>query len=132
MNVTEIGYQEWRDVIFLRYVIEPPYLACHCDGCGVSFSIVHPLNYKKYGLVTSFHNKLRGGVSDLARISIKPTHVRDDSLINPGRVVRSGKAFQTKSNPPKDPPGTVVDSEQKGNLLIRDFYDRGTDCILYM
>ena len=34
-----------------------------------------------------------------------------------------------KSNPPQNPPRTAIDSEQKGDLLIRHLWERGTYCI---
>ena len=37
-----------------------------------------------------------------------------------------------KPKPPNKPPGTVADSEQKGELLIRDLWSWVMYCILYM
>ena len=42
-NGTELGAQEWRDSLFLRYGIEPPDLPDYCDGLGAAFSICHAL-----------------------------------------------------------------------------------------
>ena len=33
VNRTELGAQEWRDDLFLRYGLDPPELPTHCDGC---------------------------------------------------------------------------------------------------
>ena len=41
VNGTELGVQEWRDALFLRYGLEPPDLPSHCDGCNAKFSISH-------------------------------------------------------------------------------------------
>ena len=60
----------------------------YCDGCQAKFSISHALDCKKGGLVTACHNRLRGGVADLARKAFTPSHVRNDLLIYSGRAVR--------------------------------------------
>ena len=43
VNGKELGDQEWRDALFLRYEMEPPDLPSHCDGCDAKFSISHAL-----------------------------------------------------------------------------------------
>ena len=63
---TEMGVQEWRDTLFLRYGLEPPDLPTHYIGCQAKFSISHALDCKTGGLVTERHNELRDRVSDLA------------------------------------------------------------------
>ena len=81
VNGTEMGAQEWRDALFLRYGLEPPDLPSHCDGCDAKFSISHAFDCKKGGLVTACHNELRDGVADLAGKAFTPAHVRDDPRI---------------------------------------------------
>ena len=44
VNETELGAQEWRYYLFLRYGIVPPNLPEHCDECGVAFDIYHTLD----------------------------------------------------------------------------------------
>ena len=61
----ELGAQEWRNALFLRYGLKPPDLPTHCDGCQAKFSISHTLDCKKGGLVTARHNEIRDGVEDL-------------------------------------------------------------------
>ena len=39
VNGTELGPQEWRYSLFLRYGIDPPDLPDHFDSCGSEFSI---------------------------------------------------------------------------------------------
>ena len=34
--------------------------------------------------------------------------------------------------PPNYPPETYIESEQKGDVMIRDMWVRGTECIIYM
>ena len=60
-NGTDLGAQEWRDALFLRYGLEPPDLPTHCNGCEARFTISHALDCKKGGLVTARHNELRDG-----------------------------------------------------------------------
>ena len=42
VNGTDLGAQEWRDALFLRYDLEPRDLPTHCDGCQAKLSISHP------------------------------------------------------------------------------------------
>ena len=63
VNGTELGAQEWRDDLFLRYGLEPPDLPKYCDGCHARFLTSHSLDCKKKGLVTARHNELRDGVA---------------------------------------------------------------------
>ena len=131
-NGTDISIQEWRDVVFLWYGIDPPDLPHHCDGSRVGLSINHALACKKGGLVTYQHNELCGGVVDLACKDLTPTHVRSDPLITPGRAVRSDRYMQNTSEIPKKQPGTAVDSNKRGDLLIRYLSERGTVYMLDM
>ena len=47
VNGKDLGAQEWRDALFLRYGLEPPDLPKYCDGCKARFSISHALDCKK-------------------------------------------------------------------------------------
>ena len=40
-NGTELGAQEWRDALFLRYGLETPDLPTYCDGFQAKLSISH-------------------------------------------------------------------------------------------
>ena len=111
VNITELGDQEWRDEVFLRYLIEPPDLPRHCNICRVGFRIRHALDYNNDILVTSCHNKIRYGVANPVRNPFTPTHVRDNTLINPGHAVWIRKDFMAKSNPPNNSPRMMIYSE---------------------
>ena len=65
VNGTELGLQEWRDALFLRYSLEPPDVPTYCDGCNAKFTIYHALDCKRGGLVTARHNEIQDGVADL-------------------------------------------------------------------
>ena len=47
VNGTDMGAQEWRNALFLRYSLEPLDLPTYCDGCQAKFSISHALDCKK-------------------------------------------------------------------------------------
>ena len=96
-----------------------------------SFPSVTPLTVKKGGHVTARHNELRDWVADLAGKALTPSHVCDDPLIYSGRAVRRTKAApaganinsgQTAAQPPEV-------TEQKGDLLIRDLWQQGTESV---
>ena len=128
VNGTDLGAQEWRDAAFLRYGLEPSDLPKYCDGCNARFSICHDLDCKRGGLVTARHNELRDGVADLAGKAFTPSHVRNDPLIYQGWAVKSPKAKPARSsgsNKPMDTPPEAT--EQKGDLLLRDLCQNGTD-----
>ena len=98
VNGTDLGDQEWRDFLFLRYGLEPPDLPMYYDGCQAKFSISHALDCKKGGHVTARHNELRDWVADLANKAFTPSHVRDGPLIYSGRAVKRTKATPAGSN----------------------------------
>ena len=87
----ELGAQEWRDSLFLRYGINPPDLPSHYNGCGAGLSIYHYLDCNKCGLITECHNELCYGVSDLAGKAFTPAHMRDDPKIFTGCAVQGGE-----------------------------------------
>ena len=103
-NGTELGPQEWRDALFMRYGLDPPDLPKYCNGCEARFSISHALDCKKGGLVMERHFDICDGVADLAGKAFTPSHVRDDPLIYSGRAMSRTKlmpAGSTKKNPPE-------------------------------
>ena len=132
VNGTDLGAQDCRDALFLRYGLELPDLPKYWDGCEVRFSISHSLDCKKGGLVTACHNELRDGVADLAGKAFTLSHVRDDPLIYSGRAVSRMKptlAGSTKPNPTIETPAAPEVTEQKGDLLIRDLWQQVTDSV---
>ena len=121
-NRTELGAQEWRDALFLRYGLDHTDLPTHCTGYQAKLSISQALDCKKGSLVTARHNELRDGVADLEGKAFTPSDVRDDPLIYSGCAVK-----RTKATPAREGGNTyhsVVQptefTEQKGDLLIRD------------
>ena len=77
------------------------------------------------------HNDLRDGVSDLAGKSFTPSHVRNDPLIFAGLGVKRMKAMPDGASGTTDRDGAppTEATEQKGELLIRNLYQQGTDSV---
>ena len=77
------------------------------------------------------HNELHDGVADLAGKAFTPSHVRDDPLIYSGRAVKRMKASSDGSSGTTDQAGvlSLEVTEQKGDLLIRELWQNGTDSV---
>ena len=121
VNGTELGAQEWRYSLFLRYGINPPGLTGYCGSCGAALSIFHDLNCKKGGLIKARHKNLCYGVAYLTGKYFTPTHVHDEPKIFTGLAVCGGKdKSKVKGAPPKEK-GCL-----NGYLLIRDPWTQGT------
>ena len=77
------------------------------------------------------HNELRDGVIDLTGKAFTPSHVHKDTLIFVGCSVKRTKAKPAEASGTTDwdgaPPPEVTD--QKGDLLIRDLWQNGTDSV---
>ena len=129
VNGTELGSQEWRDTLFLRYGLEPLDLPTHCYSCQANFSISHDFDCKKDGLVTARHNELRDGVAELAGKAFTPSHVRNNPLIYSGCAVKRTKATPAGASGKNDQAGAPPPeaTEQKGDLLICDLWKNGMD-----
>ena len=111
VNGTELGAQEWRYALLLRYGLDPPDLPSHCDGCNAKFTISHVLECKKGGLVTARHNELRDGVADLAGKAFTPAHMRDNPLIYSGRAMSRTKPKSARSKLTTPSDATTAASE---------------------
>ena len=92
--------------------------------------ICHALGCKRGGLVTARHNELRDGVADLAGKAFTPSHVRDDPLIYQGCAMKRTKAKPAGTSDTIDLDGTPPEAKkQKGDLLLRDLRQNGTDSV---
>ena len=81
---------------------------------------------------TVMAHEICDGVADLAGKAFTPSQVRDDPLIYSGRAVSRTKptpAGSTKPNPTRETPEAQEVTEQKGDLLIRDLWQQGTDSV---
>ena len=131
VNRTELGAQEWRDPLFLRYALDPPDLPNYCNGCNAKFRICHALDCKRGSLIMARHNDLQYKVEDLCSKDSPPSHVRNDPLIFAGRAMKSPKAKPAGTSGLTDRDGALPPeaTEQKGDLLIRDLWNNGTDSV---
>ena len=77
------------------------------------------------------HNEFHDRVTDLAGKAFTPSYVRDNPIIYSGRAVNSTKATPAGAGGTTDqagaPPPEVTD--QKGDLLIHDLWQNGTDSV---
>jgi hypothetical protein len=130
VNGTELSAQEFRDALLLQYARCPPDLPIQCDGCQQKFSVRHALECKRGGLVISRHNEIRDELSDLASKAFFPSAVRDEPRIHTSR------ASETRSSPGKPASPAVKRlfqnnrTEDRGDILVRGLWARGTDCII--
>ena len=62
---------EFCDALSLQYhqsLLRVPFV---CDGCGASLSLGHVLDWRKRGLVTQRHNKIRDAMGDVLVVGYK-------------------------------------------------------------
>jgi hypothetical protein len=131
VNGTELSAQEFRDdALLLWYTRCPPDLPIQYDSCQQNFSLRHALERNCGGLVISRHNEIRDKLSDLASKAFFPSAVCDEPIIHTGR------ALELRSSPGKPESPAVKRllqnnrTEDRGDILIRGLWARGTDCII--
>lgn len=130
VNGTELSRQEFRDSLYLRYALTPPDLPSLCDGCGQKFSVPHALDCPNGGLIIARHNELRDELCDLAVRAIGRPAVRDEPLIHPSRPAAQPTASDKSAHPVQCNRRKQFDNDDRGDVLIRGLWARGTDCIL--
>jgi hypothetical protein len=70
-------------------------------------------------------------LAQLATKAFTPSTVRDEHLIRSGRVVENEKVLAPKNTNQQDPTTQEgAPEDERGDLLIRGFWARGTDCTL--
>ena len=123
VNGTELGAQEWRYVLFLRYGLDPPDLSHYCDNCNAKFSICQALNCKRGGLITVRHNEIHDRVADLDGKAFTPLSCARQPLIFSCCTVKRPKAntARNKGITVLDDAPTLKSTEQKVHLLMSDF-----------
>ena len=114
---TALTAREFRDATFLRYSLQPLSLPSCCDGCNEPFSIDHALTCKTGGLVILRHNELRDEYQCLAQWAYSNSAVWEEPLINPTFT-------------PDPATNQVTALGDRGDLMIRGLFERGTDSIL--
>ena len=128
VNGTKLSAQEFCDSLLLHYGRSPPDLPTHCDGCNKKFSVRHVLECKKGGLIISCHNEIHDEICDLAAQAFTPSSVRDEPKIHLSRSKEAINAMEAKSAVDRNLHKSQ--SEERGDLLIRGLWARGTDCII--
>jgi hypothetical protein len=125
VNGTELSAQEFRDALLMRYGITPPDLPATCDGCEGKFTLQHALSCKKGGLVIFRHNEIRDELVYLAGKALTPSAIRNEPLIHTGRI-----ADVTRPCPTSSTSSPAAGEDDRGDILLRGFWARGTDCIV--
>ena len=98
----------------------------NCDGCQAEFSVGHALQCKKGGLVILRHNEVRDEIAALAAAALTPSAVRTEPLITP-----TPNTAAPYAPPPLDAdPAAPIATVERGDLLLRGFFERSTDCII--
>jgi hypothetical protein len=110
---------EFCDSLHIRYGRTPAGLQPACDGCGASFNTHHAFSCAKGGLVIIRHKELRDALCDMASRAFPPSAVRDEPYIH--------RCCPTQARQPCTP---MAENEDRGDLLIRGLWERGTGCIL--
>jgi hypothetical protein len=109
----------------MRYGITPSDLPAQCDGCDARFTLQHALGCKKGGLVIFRHNEMRDELIHLAGKAFTPSAIRDEPLIR-GRAAENTKTCPDNCASANKP----VKEDDRGDILIRGFWARGTECIV--
>ena len=135
VNGLSLSSGEFRDGIALRYGLDITDLPKRCDGCGAKFSKLHALQCKTGALVLGRHDDLKNEVAYLATLATNSGSVRDEPIINIGRDAPTGPPASARISPtnrlppapssPKNPP-----SNDRGDILIRGFFEKATDCVI--
>ena len=127
INGTQLSATEFRDALLMRYAHTPGNLPSKCDGCGQKFDLRHALVCKRGGLVTSRHNEITAELRDLALLALPGSAVRFEPRIHLCRATGSSVANDSLS---QSSDSAASHSGERGDLLIRGLWSRGTDCIL--
>ena len=128
---TELGCNEFRDALRLRYGRSLANLPSHCDGCGASFSLEHALSCKVGGLIIQRHDEINQELASLSTMALKNSSVRAEPLINPGSADKVNQSPPTQETPaPDTPPEPPEDNRDRGDLLVRNLWKQGSDCII--
>jgi hypothetical protein len=129
VNGTELSAQEFHDALSMRYREAPPDLPASCDGCGALFTLQHALECKCGGLVIFCHNEIKEELVHMSAKAFTPSAVRKEPLIRHGRVAEREKTF-TSMQTTKESDDDGNGKDKHGDILIRGFWARGTDCNL--
>ena len=146
LNGTLLSPEEYRDNHHLRYGMEIEDLPKNCDGCYKKSTVGHALSCKVGGLIIARHNEIRDELGHLLRsaspgiwvepkinttpssVQSKEVNVSNYSVVDEVDCCLEGGTDVSKV-------GSVVHdvdvlNEDCGDLLCRNFWDNGEDCII--
>ena len=132
---TTLSPTEFRDEIHSRYGFRVINTETHCGGCGAKFTSSHALSCKVGGLIYMRHDESRDAIGILASQGFTPLNVHDEHIINPIRVkeeggILTGKKQKFVSECSDEDDVKSIDKGDRGDLLIRGFYEKGTNLIM--
>jgi hypothetical protein len=119
---TILSRQEFVCAANLRYGFAPPRLPATCDGCRKAFSVNHAQECQLGGLIHQRHTELKDAIAFLAGKAASPSAVRDEPLITLDHAAVTG--------PDDDANNNNSDNRDRGDVMVRNFYANGKDCIL--
>jgi len=125
---TILSSTEFRDALMLRYARIPSNLPTSYDGCGKSkkIDVNHALDCIKGGLVTARHDKIRDELRDLLAHVFSPSRTRCETITNPASM----RINDTKTHVPSASSSSDFLNSDRGDLLIRGFWEGSTDTII--
>ena len=133
VNGTELSPQEFRDNLLLRQGRAPGDLPKHCDGCGATFTMTHALDCKVGGLIHQRHDEIKFELMEWASKALTPSAVRVEPLIHTDSTPDEGTKTNGKSKPEAKTNhhcNHSANDGQRGDVLVRGLFQRGTECII--
>jgi hypothetical protein len=131
INGMELSAQEFRDKLLIRYACQPPDLLETCDGCGHTNSVGHALDCKTGSLIIQRHNEITNEFADLCGKVLTPPAVHDEPSIYPDSCISpTDSRRSTLSNQPVLKCKSKLNDEDRGDLLVRGLWQRGTHCVI--
>ena len=133
VNGTELSPQEFRDNLLLRQGRAPGDLPKHCDGCGATFTMTHALDCKVGGLIHQRHDEIKFELMEWASKALTPSAVRVEPLMHTDSTPDEGTKTNGKSKPEAKTNhhcNHSANDGQRGDVLVRGLFQRGTECII--
>ncbi len=130
LHGTVLSPLEIRDAWHIRWGMEPPDLPESCDGCNADFTVRHALSCKKGGLPILRHNEIRDELADFAEKAFCASAIRSEPKIHLCCDNEEKKANQSENEPAVKKNLCKQNGEERGDLLIRNLWNNGTDCII--
>jgi hypothetical protein len=119
-NGSVLGNEEFQDGLCLRYMIVPNNLPVKCDGCNSDFSVTHAHQCRKGGLIIRRHDEINYELANLMKLAFKKSTIRAEPRIFNGSPVTDSE----------NPNPTIDASGERGDLLVRGFWENGMDAII--